>query len=187
MRKKSKIKKPKFVQIYAENERALRELTTMKHRDLQRACILRGLPPMDVVGLSHPKLVSWFIANYENSQDENLLLEFDAFAEEELVKRGYKVGESLLSPCLKFSYVGNIEEMEKPKLIKADNKAVPEKKEKATMNDSGVRSGTKKALTYKLAIEKVDINKIIAQVKEKFPEAKEKSIKIWAKRAIKNQ
>lgn len=184
--KKSKISKPRIAQVYAQNERALRELTTMKHRDLQRACIVRGIEFQDVVGLSHPNLVSWFIKNFENSQDDNLLIGYDAWTEEQLLKRGYKVGSLLLAPSLKFSYVGDIEQMDKPKLIKSSSNApVVIKKEKSTITEAGVRSGTKKALTYEFALKGITIGETVKQVIMVFPDAQEKSIKIWYKRALK--
>jgi len=172
---------------YFENERALRELSSMKHRDLQRACILRGMPSQQMVESDHHKLVSWFIENYDNTQSEELLINHDGWVEEQLVARGYKKGDVLLSPALRFSYVGNIEEIEKPKIIKIHNekeKVHNEKKEKSTVDVvTGIRNGTKKALTYQLTISGLSIEEVIKGVKNKFPEAEDKSIKIWFKRA----
>ena len=187
MRKKKTAAKTK--PHYFENERALRELSSMKHRDLQRACIVRGLQFNQIVDLSHPNLVSWFINNYDNTQSEDLLVEYDAWVEEELIKRGYKKGESLLAPALRFSYVGEIDTMEKPKIIKPPKAVVThEKKPKASIDaKTGVRSGTKKAMTYELTLSdnNYTIAEIINLVIESFPEADEKSIKIWHKRALK--
>lgn len=184
--KKKKAKSNK--RVYFENERALRELSVMKHRDLQRGCILRGLAPEEVVNFDHHKLVQWFIEHYENSQDQNLLIAFDAYVEEELVRKGYKVGDALMSPSLKMSYVGDIEKMDKPKIIKPE-KVQPvstEPKVKSTIDEvTGIRTGTKKALTYDLTSAKLGIDEIIKRVKVKFPNAQEKSIKIWHKRRLK--
>lgn len=183
-----KKKNPKTKPIFFENQRALRELTHFKHRDLQRACIVRGLTSQEVVDKSHTSLVQWFIENYENTQDENLLINHDIWVDEQLKIRGYKVGDALLAPSLRFSYVGEIEKMDKPKIIKAIKPVVTEKKEKSTIDtQTGIRAGTKKALTYQLTIEKMHIEQIIKKVKAAFPEAEEKSIKIWNKRCIKEQ
>jgi len=172
---------------YFENGRALRELSNMKHRDLQRACIVRGMPSQDMVESDHHKLVSWFIENYDNTQSEELLINHDGWVEEQLIARGYKKGDVLLSPALRFSYVGNIEEIEKPKIIKPHNekeKPPNERKEKSTVDvNTGIRTGTKKALTYQLTISGLSIGEVIKGVKNKFPEAEDKSIKIWFKRA----
>ena len=172
---------------YFENGRALRELSNMKHRDLQRACIVRGMPSQDMVESDHHKLVSWFIENYDNTQSQELLINHDGWVEEQLIARGYKKGDVLLSPALRFSYVGNIEEIEKPKIIKPHNekeKPPNERKEKSTVDvNTGIRTGTKKALTYQLTISGLSIGEVIKGVKNKFPEAEDKSIKIWFKRA----
>lgn len=185
LKKKKKSKANK--RIYFENERALRELANMKHRDLQRACIVRGLSSQDVVNFDHHKLVQWFISNFENAQDESLLLAHDLWVEGQLELKGYKQGHHLMSPALRFSYVGDIEKMDKPKIIKPN--VIPkvedkEKKEKSTVNEeTGIREGTMKHMTYELTENNIPITEIIKKVRDKYPNAKEKSIKIWHKRA----
>ncbi len=174
--------------VQSENQRALRELYSMKHRELQRACIVRGMPSEDVVKSDHHKLVSFFMANYERTQDESLLALHDDWVEDELQKRGYKKGDVLLSPALRFSYVGDIETMEKPITPKPESHAAkPEKKEKSVIDEkTGVRQGTKKALTFELTLQQLEIAEIIKRVKAKFPEAEDKSIKIWVKKCKNN-
>lgn len=168
------------------NERAMRELANMKHRELQRACIVRGMNSQVMVDSDHHKLVSFFLDNYDNSQDEGLLLIHDIWVEGELQKKGYKKGEALLSPALRFSYNGNIEQMEKPITIKPKEIPQQAKKPKSTMDETtGVRSGTKKALTYSLTLEGLEIDEILKQVKTQFPDAQDKSVSIWHKKALK--
>lgn len=181
-----KTKAYRVSQKLMEESPAMRELYNMRHRDVQIACIVRGMPPPDVVNLSHPKLVTFFCNNYERSQDEKLLLEFDIWREGQLKELGYKENDVLMSPALRFSYVGNIEEMKKPQsTLKLPAAADKPKKEKAVINEeTGVREGTKKAMTYKLAMDGKELNKTIEAVMKAFPEAQEKSIKIWYKRAI---
>lgn len=185
MKKKKKSKRN--TKVFFENERALRELSKMKHRDIQRACIVRGMPSAEMVNSDHHKLVSWFIKNFERSQDESLLVPHDLWVEEQLKLKGYKEGDTLMSPALRFSYVKDFEQIEKPKVIKPNQPIViPEKKVKAEIDKkTGVREGTKKAMTYGLTDEKLAIDKIIKAVKKKFPNAEEKSIKIWYKRRLK--
>lgn len=184
----SKTKAPKQEKSTPENERALRELSAMKHKDLKIACVLRGMPPEDVVKSDHHKLVSYFMKYYDNSQNENLLIEFDVFVEKELRRLGYKDGDAMLSPSLRLSYVRDFESIEKVKQLKPSSVVKTDKKEKAPVDeDTGVRSGTKKAMTYSLAYEGKPIPEIIKLVKKAFPDAKDKSISIWAKRAIKEK
>lgn len=185
----SKKSKQKEQEPQTGHGRALRELTNMKHKDLQIACILRGLPSADVVGFAHPKLVEWFVSNYDNGQDPDLLRQHDDWVEEQLKARGHKVGDVLLSPALRLGFVGDVEKMEKPNSPKPKNaelSVTPHKKPKAVVDEkTGVRSGTKKSLTYKLTTDGVPLEDIILAVKKAFPGAEEKSIKIWRKRCLK--
>lgn len=169
-------------------DKAYRLLQDMKHRDLQKACILRGIPSNDLVNLSHPALVNWFTQNLENTEDPNLLLQHDLWVEEQLRARGYKEGDTLLSPWLRFSYNGDIEKMDKPKQLKpqqATQVKAPTKERAKVDESTGLRTGTKKSLTYQLTMEGLEMDEIIVGVKKQFPEADEKSIKIWAKRCKK--
>lgn len=173
----------------ARNERAFKELVNFKHRDLQRACIVRGLEFENIVKFGHPKLAEWFTDNYDNTQNENLLILYDAWVEEQLKARGYKEGDTLLSPALKFSFVGDPSKMERIN-PKAATPILPnaEKKPKAEIDTTtGVRKGTKKAMTYDLSYAGKTPDEIILAVKEAFPDAEEKSIKIWHKRALKEK
>lgn len=181
MSKTSKVKKE-----LNENERALRELAVMKHRDLQRACIVRGMPSQLLVDSDHHKLVSFFMENYDRSQDDNLLLEHDLWVDGELIKKGYKQGDALLSPALRYSFNGDIESMEKIITIKPKSIQPPIKKAKSTMDEvTGVRTGTKKSLTYELTLQGLEIEEVFKQVRVKFPDAVEKSVMIWHKKAQK--
>lgn len=166
---------------------AMRELSTMRHKELQIACIVRGMDSKEMVESDHHDLVVFFTKNYERTQDQTLLPIHHAWVENELKNNGYKKGDLLMSPALRLGYVGNIEEMEKPKLLKPNIITKEDKKPVSKMDEvTGVRQGTKKALTYDLVYKKMSIEKIIKEVIKKFPEAKEKSIKIWAKKAKNN-
>jgi hypothetical protein len=142
-----------------------------------------------MVNMSHHQLVSWFYKNYDNGVDESRLEIANAWMEQQLIARGAKKGEALLHPDLRFGAVGDIEAMEKPNSQKAE-KAVTKKgkKPKAEVDDkTGVRKGTKKAMTFDLAIKGTPLDEIIKQVKETFPDAEPKSIKIWYKKALKGK
>lgn len=167
-------------------DRVMKVLHTLTHRDLQRECVLRGLPFTDVVSMSHHTMVGWFYKNFDNTQNPTVLTEYDVWLETELEQRGHKKGEAMLSPSLRLGYTSGIEAIERVSAPKAQSTVPKEKKERAKVDEStGVRAGTKKALTYQLALEGEDIDTIIKKVKESFPDAEPKSIKIWAKRAIK--
>lgn len=187
-----KTKRPKKLRIYKENsleDRILATLGRLTHRELQKECVSRGMPFDEVIGKSHFHLVSFFHRNFENSQNPNLIVEFDSFIEGKLMERGYKKGDIMLSPSLRFGYTKGIENLDKikdPEKVKVSEPKVI--KPKAEVDEkTGVRKGTKKSLTYDLTLTGISIDKIIKKVKEKFPEAEEKSIKIWHKRCLKSQ
>ena len=186
MGKKTK-KRPRI--SVSEEDRIYKVLINLKHKDLQRECILRGMEPKDVVEGDHHKLVSFFYRNFDNTQDQQKLIEFDSWRQDELTRQGYLKDGELISPALRFSYVGNIEKMDKPVDIKNTKKLVPKtKKPKAEVNETtGVRKGTKKAMTFDLAYNGTDLEETIKQVTAAFPGAEAKSIKIWHKRALKQQ
>lgn len=185
--KKKKKRGPKIQQVYGINERALRELANMKHRDVQKACVIRGLDFLSVVKYDHHKLIGWFQDNYDNGQDLNKLVEFDAWRTIELTTTfGDKIESWQLHPALNYGYTGEIDKLDRPKAITKLTEVKSEKKQKATIDEAtGVRSGTKKAMTYKMTQAGGKIEDIIKAVLLAFPGAQEKSIKIWAKRALK--
>lgn len=167
-----------------------RQLCKMKHKDLQKACILRGLAPEDVVGFDHHKLVVWFYDNYNNGQDENLLKEFDIWKENEFIKNNIPETDPIRNPVLRLSYVEpiieGVEPPKPPKLI-PEKAASMEPKPKGEKHDAwGIKSGTKKFRTYELAIrDRKNMEEVIKIVMDEYPDAQDKSIKIWWKRAIK--
>ena len=191
MPKKQKKQKRIRLNTYGDEvheDRVMRELQNMKHKDLQKACILRGMTSEEVVAKNHHDLVGWFHKNYENSQDPQRLVLHDAWVESQMVARGYTKGKEFLHPALRFGIPGDLEKVEKVKEVKPEKaqkipsagKTTPTKNEKFN-----IRTGTKKELTFLLTEEKIEIKEIIKQVKDAFPEAQEKSIKIWHKRALK--
>lgn len=166
--------------------RALSELKNFKHKDLQRACVVRGLPFPDVVGFTTPALSNWFMAHFSNGQDPNLLNMFDAWVEEELRKLGREEEDPIMSPCLRLGYIGEVdEETGKPIIKRLRNIKRPEKEKREREPVTNIFKGTKKALTFQCAKEGIPISETITKVTQAFPEAVEKSIKIWYGRAKK--
>lgn len=172
-----------------------RQVSRMTHRDLQSACILKGMPFKDIVEKDHHGLVSWYFLNFELNENPQNLIEYDQWLEGQLEKKGYKKGDAMLSPSLRFSYTKGIDDSPvKTQRIQAreSNKSTEPKSQqehKVVQKDeiTGVRVGTKKNLTFQLArkVPEIPIDKIIEQVIEAFPDAQDKSIKIWVKRARK--
>lgn len=164
-----------------------RELQNFTHKDLKKACILKGMSFEEATGgLSHPDMVNWYLQNYDRGDNPNLLTEYDAWREAILVAKGHKPGDPLLHPDFKFGHIGEIEKLDKPTEPRI-SKVPSTTKPKAEMDEKlGVRKGTKKAMTYELTNAKVELGEIIKQVQAAFPGAEEKSIKIWQKRCLKD-
>lgn len=176
-------KKPKSGGILG---RALNELQNMKHKDLKRACVVRGMPFEEVVDTSTPGLSNWFQKNYHRSQDLGLLDQFDYWVRLELQKRGYAEGDPMLSPSLGLGYVGEINPetgeaiIKRPKGMKKPPKAKRERDE-----ETGLFKGTKKDLTYQCQKDGMEFREAFSKVLNQFPEAQEKSVRIWFNRARK--
>lgn len=144
---------------------------------------MRGMPFEDIGKSSIPNLQSWYLKNYDLPVDYRLLEEFDLWCEKLLRERG--ADDTMISPIFRLSSVGarNAEgEITKRKRIRSMVAKPKRKKERTT---EGLFKGTKKAFTYELAQKDLPKAEVMAMVKEKYPDAKEKSIGIWYNRARK--
>lgn len=192
----------KYIQLDRQHPdyAAHKALYDMKYIDLQAAVVSRGMDFSDVQEGDHGKLASWFIKNYHNKQDKGKLEDFDIWRDLQLKERGHKKNGDLRK-FRKFSRIledGSVQvttgAMNKAKIRKG-------KKPKRTRdNKFGIFTGTKKEYTYTLGRELFELkhkelsnkqiqskygDKMVARVKKKFPEAKDKSIKIWMSRCLK--
>lgn len=164
-------------------EAAEKALTQFKRKDLQRACIIRGMDFAALASSSDLDMQGWFLKNYENPVDEDLLAQYDKWFDKFLIKeRGYsrKRNAWAFHPSLKMSF--HEPEDEEQEVVKPEpkEKKVPKQKDA----EVGIYTGTKKALTYKLAKKGLPFETVCTKVLKQFPEAQEKSIKIWYKKAI---
>lgn len=183
-KKKRKEKRPIAVYSNSHEDRVLKSLAHMRHRDLQKACVERGMDFDEVINSDHHKLVAWYYKNFENTCDPNLLLAYDIHVDTLLAAAGHDPRH----PELRFGYVGNLDEVKNVREIKGDKPHVPKasNKPKAEVDEvTKVRKGTKKDMTYTMTRDKKEVKEIIKAVMQAFPEAQEKSIKIWHKRALK--
>jgi len=177
---------------------AYKELASFVYRDLQAACIMRGMDFDELVEGDQGSLSSWFIRNYDQPMDRELLEDFDLWMDKQLKKRGYKKKD----PVRQFKRFSNTDEDNnitvKTKSLRKTR--IPKKKrEKKSKNKFGIYEGTKKSLTYDLTSDLYDklrhkyevkelyknfAPKMYLEVKKVFPDALEKSVKMWMKRAI---
>ena len=185
----------------SREERAYRYLQNFKRRDLVRECILRGMP-FNEVSNGTPYLASYFTNNLDMGQDATRLTEYDAWVESELRALGHLDDQkSLLHPSLKFGVVGKSEDWatelthhtiaaatsKPPKPTPTPSPPKAKSQTHRTKSPEGIMGGTKKALTYQLTKLGWALPKIIEEVEDKFPEAKESSIAIWYKRCLKGE
>lgn len=167
-------------------------LYNMKHSDLQKTCVLKGLEFRFIVEWDHHKLSNWFYHNFELGENPVLLDEYDAWMNKQLEERGYKKGDSVFAPCFRLGFAPAIDEITHIKTPGVTTKVIPvsvtikgEDKPKRSVDEAtGVVSGTKKNLTFTLTKQGLDLPKIVEAVLKAFPDAQEKSIKIWYKRCL---
>jgi len=188
--------------LFNGNEKKLRQvlnkISKMRLHDLQAACIMRSLEFTDLGQFDIGMLSSWLIKNWDEKPDRELLEDYDIWMYNLLGDRGYPEDD----PLRNFRKFSTMDEQDNPIVkTRALKKAeVPnKKKEKKERNSLGLFKGTKKDYTYELGkslLEKYKekyTNKEILKkfsmqlynkVQSKFPEAKDKSVKIWMKRAL---
>lgn len=167
----------------------------MKHADLVKACILKGMAFELVLKFDHNGLLNWYYKNFDNTEVSNpeLTLKFyDDWYDEQLIKDGF----SPRHPNLRLGYVEPIQNgdiTESPNTIKKDSinkeskpKAIKQEvsEKKVKHEEWGINTGTKKYLTYQLCIEQnLSMEDTVVKVLESYPEAEAKSVQIWWKRA----
>lgn len=200
-KKKKKSKEPEVEKIpertdWSNHERSARELKTMKRRDIQTACVIRGLSFENVSGFDQLQIIAWFQNNYERPQDHSLIVEYDAWVDKVLENRGYEKGKAIRHPIFNLGITGNLSGTEtgrfdskKPQVSNTPKHIEPkEKKAPKEKNESlgGLTKGTKKELTYLLTREGKSLEKVTEEVMKAFPEAQPKSIRIWVGRCKKD-
>lgn len=154
----------------------------MTLRDIKREVITRGMPFQKVVESDVPNLYAWWNNNRNNEVDESLLDKFDDWVEAELRAIGK---EDLIHSNFRFNFMGVKSSEDKPKIKKIVTEKQPKKRREK--NSLGLFSGTKKAMVFEAQEKGWSVKKTIRKVMRAFPDAKEKSIKIWYNKAAKSK
>ena len=150
----------------------------MSYKDLKRHVVARGMPFQEVVNGDIPRLSLWLHNNNGNKINTDLLDKFDDWVESQITDK------TMIHPMLRLGYIG--ERDEDDNIISTKKvRGMKKNKVKRERTESGVFSGTKKALTYQLAKEGLSKEETINKVLETFPDAKPKSVGIWYKKANK--
>lgn len=143
--------------------------------NLKRECLKRGLMFERVGNMSVLELQSWFLHNFANKIDLDLINQYDLWVEGYLRERG--CDETLISPAMRLGNLDIIENGETKK--KRHRSRIPRVREKKARTEEGLYTGTKKAFTFELQKKGLSKAEVLKTVKEKYPDAKEKSIGIW--------
>jgi len=162
-----------------KEHQSLNILPSLRFLDLQKACIVRGIDFDFMVKQSIYELQNWATKNWRNTILVSRLEDFDEWRFQIMKARG-KEDE----PFVRMGYLGP----QNPKTgeivaIKAPEPLQKKKIKRLKDKKSGIFLGTKKALTFQCTGEGKSMEETIKIVMAKFPEAKEKSIKIWIKRS----
>ena len=154
------------------------DFSNFRYRDLQRACIIRGMSPQQMVDGDIIRLQKWLSDNRHIPVNISLLDEFDLWREK-LLEQKYGKGE----PYVKLGYIGKVDEEGTPVATFVPKPKKPKKHIEKDKELGGLWKGTKKHLTAECKKKGMTLEKTIAAVLKQFPDAKDSSIKIWFKRA----
>lgn len=158
------------------------------YRDLQRKAIALGMPFPDV-----PLAGVMGLINYINRPDTPypnpaLIDEYDKWVIKQFDASGLPEDDPLRSSRLRLGFVGETDD--DGKILK--RKRVPGiKKSKVRKpprerDEFNLLKGTKKSYTYELTKKGYEMDRIIRRVIKKFPDANEKSIKLWSRACLRD-
>lgn len=144
----------------------------LTYKGLKIECIIRGMPPEEVLRADFFRLANFVQNNVLVRKDLSLLDEFDDYLDNELKVRNKP---ELIHNSLRLGYVKRDEEDIPVKVIKLK----PEKKEPRQKDSNGLFKGTMKSYTYELQKKGKTVEQVLTKVIRKYPDAKAKSVKIW--------
>lgn len=181
--------RPKNKNFMKFNSR-LKDVWDMNNKDIQRNCIIRGMPFDIHVKASTPEKVNWLMANFRNTINPALLDQYDDWMEAEIkaavrARGGTKKEWGILvKPEFRLGYFG--EKDDEGNVV--STKRVPgikKPKLKRVKTEDGIFQGTKKAYVFSLQKEGFSKKGVLKRVLAQFPEASEKSVGIWFNQAKK--
>lgn len=175
-----------------QNSSLFHRLSKLKFQDLKSECIQRGMPFEDIVNSDWHGLKSFIVDNLDGTKDPSKLEEFENWVEAKLLEKGYDKDDALVT-FKEFTSNSNKDEREESKSTAAKDSKVSKKPKgekkaktkKRQRDDSGLFKGTKKHYVYEGVQKGASIEKVIKKTLAKFPDAKEKSIRIWYRKAKK--
>lgn len=155
----------------------------MTYKDLKRQAIILGMPFPDACKSSIFGLIG-YINHSNNTPDTSLIDQYDEWVDKQLEDIGYEKDDPLRSSRLRLGFLGEEKENgeRKSRRIPGIKKQKPRKTPKER-DEFNLVKGTKKSYTFELANKGFSLERTIRRVKKKFPEANDKSINLWYRKA----
>jgi len=169
---------------YSNEERISQWLASLKLKDLQRACIMRGFTFILLGESDVNEMQSWILRNYDNAVDHNRLVEFDAWRDDHLKKQGF-IKEPLHTSLKLGFYL--IDEDGNETFKRRNIMLMGANKSQAEIAAFRPRKGSMKTRVFDLILEDKGTKEIIKIMAKEFPQAKEGSVKAWCSQARKTK
>ena len=125
-----------------------------------------------------PRLSSWLHKNWANPRKSARLDEFDEWRKQIRIKAGK--GDE---PMIRLGFIDQVDEEGVVVKTKRPRKIKKDKAPKKERDSLGLFAGTKKSLTFQCCKDGKNIDETYEMVLSKFPDAVEKSVRIWWKKA----
>ena len=180
VKKKRTVGDPKTENFRREN------LVRGTFKDLKRQAIALGMPFPDVVSKGIWSLIN-FINKSSNIPDPSRIDEYDNWVEEHFNEIGLPKDDPFRHTHLRLGYIG--EKDEEGNILK--RKRVPgikktKCKKPREKDENNLVKGTKKSYTWELTQKGLNLERVIRRVQKKFPDANEKSIRLWHRACLRD-
>lgn len=154
------------------------------YKDLQRKAISLGMPFPDVPGSGVFDLIS-YINNSNNKPDPSKIDEYDKWLQHHFDLKGIPQDDPIRNSRLRLGFLGDEDENGKIRRKRVPGIKKQSIKKPRERDEFKLIKGTKKSYTYELTKKGYDLDRVIRRVKKKFPEANDKSIRLWYRACLK--
>lgn len=157
------------------------------YKDLQRKAIMYGMPFPDVPASGVFDLIRFINRSDNPEPNPELIKRYDEWVLKQLDLSGVPEKDPLRNSRLRLSFIEDKDEngnvLKKRSLTLRKNEAKKPPKERDEFN---LVKGTKKSYTWELTKKGYDIERIIRRVLKKFPDANDKSIRLWNRACLRD-
>lgn len=150
------------------------------YRDLQRKAVTLGMPFPDVPVSGVFNLIKYINRPDLPEPNPSLVEEYDKWVLHQFDISGIPENDPIRSSRLRLGFINDADDENKALKKKLLGKNKPKKNKQAKERDDfNLIKGTKKSYTWELTKKGYEIERIIRRVLKKFPDANEKSIRLW--------